>query len=89
MLIRGLSWFARESVHDVEAAAEIDCQLFERFIFILQIESVEIAVLAAVIDNPQRNVAGLVAIGIGREDSVAVPTVACCAVIRNPPRRVC
>src|SRR4029077_9738247 len=36
----------RKCVHDVEAAAEIDCQLFERFIFILQIESVEIAVLA-------------------------------------------
>src|SRR5436190_20002321 len=58
----------RERVHDVEAAAEIDGKLFERFPFILQIESVEIAVLAAVIDNPQGNVAGLVAIGIDREN---------------------
>src|SRR5438094_8319376 len=58
----------RERVHDVEAAAEIDCELFERFPFILQIESVEVAVLAGVIDNAQGNVAGLVAIGIDREN---------------------
>src|SRR5438093_12262942 len=58
----------RKRVHDVEAAAEIDCQLFERFPFILQIESVEIAVPAGVIDDAQRNVAGLVAIGIDREN---------------------
>src|SRR5207249_11341445 len=58
----------RERVHDVEAAAEIDCQLFERFPFVLQIQSVEVAVPAGVIDNAQRNVAGLVAIGIDREN---------------------
>src|SRR4029077_13750055 len=58
----------RERVHDVEAAAEIDGELFERFPFILQIESIEVAVLAGVIDNAQRNIAGLVAIGIDREN---------------------
>ena len=58
----------RERVHDVESTAEIDCELFERLPFILQIESVEVAVLAAVIDNAQGNVAGLVAIGIDREN---------------------
>src|SRR5882724_274931 len=58
----------RERVHDVEAAAEIDGELFEWFPFILQIESVEIAVFAGVIDNAQGNVAGLVAIGIDREN---------------------
>src|SRR5260221_5030463 len=58
----------RERVHDVEAAAEINGELFEWFPFILQIESVEIAVFAGVIDNAQGNVAGLVAIGIDREN---------------------
>src|SRR5881227_4280759 len=60
--------FVRECVHDVEAAAEIDRELFERLVFILQIESVKVAVLAGVIDNAQGNVAGLVAIGIDREN---------------------
>jgi len=60
--------FMRERVHDVEAAAEIDCELFERFIFILQIESIEVAIFAGVIYNAQGNVAGLVAIGIDREN---------------------
>ena len=58
----------RERVHDVESTAEIDGQLFERLPFILQIESVEIAVPAGVIDDAQRDVAGLVAIGIDREN---------------------
>src|SRR5438094_10299111 len=58
----------RECVHDVEAAAEIDRELFERLVFILQIESVKVAVLAGVIDNAQGNVAGLVAIGVDREN---------------------
>ena len=58
----------RERVHDIEAAAEIDGKLFEWLPFILQIESVEVSVLAAVIDNPQGNVACLVAIGIGRKN---------------------
>src|SRR5207244_12442300 len=58
----------RERVHDVETTAEIDGELFERFPFILQIESVEITVLAGIIDNPQGNVAGLVAIGIDRKN---------------------
>src|SRR5205823_2926680 len=54
----------RERVHNVEPAAEIDGELFKWFIFILQIHSVEVAVLAGVIDDAQRNVAGLVAIRI-------------------------
>src|SRR5438874_10153481 len=58
----------RERVHNVEAAAEIDGELFEWFPFILQIESVEVAVFAGVIYNAQGNVAGLVAIGIDREN---------------------
>ena len=58
----------RERVHDVEPTTEIDRELFERFPFILQIESVEIAVLAGVIYNAQGNVAGLVAIGVDREN---------------------
>src|SRR6266702_1564115 len=58
----------RERVHDVEAAAEINGELFEWFPFILQIESVEVAVFAGVIYNAQGNVAGLVAIGIDREN---------------------
>src|SRR5438876_12305782 len=58
----------RERVHDVESTAEIDRELFERFPFILQIQSVEIAVLAGVIDDAQGNVAGLVAVGVDREN---------------------
>src|SRR5204862_3967891 len=58
----------RERVHDVEAAAEINGELFEWLPFILQIESIEVAVLAGVIDYAQGNVAGLVAIGIDREN---------------------
>src|SRR5439155_26994359 len=58
----------RERVHNVEAAAEIDGELFEWFPFILQIESVEVPVLAGVIDNAQGNVAGLVAIAIDWEN---------------------
>ena len=57
-----------ERVHDVEPTAEIDRELFERLIFILQIHTVEIAVLAGIIDNAQGNVAGLVAIGIDRKN---------------------
>ena len=57
-----------ERVYDVEPTTEIDRELFERFPFILQIESVEIAVLAGVIYDAQGNVAGLVAIGIHREN---------------------
>ena len=57
-----------ERVHDVEPTTEIDRELFERFPFILQIESVEIAVLAGVIYNAQGNVAGLVAICVHREN---------------------
>src|SRR5262245_47150613 len=52
----------------IEAATEIDCQLLERFPFILQIESVKITVLAAVIDDAQRNFTGLITIGVGREN---------------------
>src|SRR5947208_16822121 len=58
----------RERVHNVEAAAEINGELFEWFPFILQIEPVEVAVLAGVIDNAQGNVAGLVAIGVNWEN---------------------
>src|SRR5439155_5027676 len=58
----------RKRVHDVESTAEIDRELFKRLIFILQIHSVEVAVLAGVIDNTQGNVAGLVAIGIDWEN---------------------
>ena len=58
----------RERVHDVEPTAEIDRELFERLIFILQIYSVEIALLAGVIDNTQWDVAGLITIGIDREN---------------------
>src|SRR4029453_11081843 len=58
----------RESAHNFEAAPEINGELFEWFPFILQIESVEVAVLAGVIDNAQGNIAGLVAIGIDREN---------------------
>src|SRR5207244_5352746 len=58
----------RERVHNVEAAAEIDGELFEWFPFILQIEPVEVAILAGVIDNAQGNVAGLVASGVDREN---------------------
>ncbi len=57
-----------ERVHDVESTAEIDCQLFERFPFILQIYPIEIAVLAAVIDDSKGGVARLVAIGVDREN---------------------
>ncbi len=58
----------RESVHDVESTAEIDRQLFERFPFILQIQSVEITVSAGVIDDALRNIAGLITIGIDWEN---------------------
>src|SRR5438874_12916849 len=58
----------RERVHDVEAAAEIDGELFEWFPFILQIEPVEVAILAGDIDNAQGNVAGLVDSGVDREN---------------------
>src|SRR4029077_4965738 len=58
----------RERVHDIEATAEIDGELFERLPFILQIEPIEIAVLAAVIHDAQRDIACLVAIGVDRKD---------------------
>jgi hypothetical protein len=43
----------RERIHDVEAAAEINRELFEWFPFILQIESVEVAVRCRSIDDAQ------------------------------------
>src|SRR5260370_15257549 len=63
----------RKRVHDVESTAEIDRELFERFPFILQIQSIEIAILAAVIDDAQGDVARLVAIGINRENQCRRP----------------
>ena len=57
-----------ERVHDVESAAEIDCELFKRFPFVLQIEPIEIAVFAIVIDDTEGDVARLITIGIGREN---------------------
>ena len=58
----------RERVHNVESTAEINCELFEKLPFILQIEAVEVAVLAGVIDNAQGDVARLVAVGIDRKN---------------------
>src|SRR6516225_12466557 len=58
----------RERVHDIEATAKIDCELFKRLPFILQIEPIEIAVPAAVIHDAQRDIACLVSIGVDRED---------------------
>ena len=60
--------FVYKRILKIEAATEIDCQLLERFPFILQIKSVKITILAAVIDDAQRAIASLIAIGIGGEN---------------------
>ena len=79
----------RERIHDVEAAAEINRELFEWFPFILQIESVEVVAFAGVIDNAQGMSLVWLPLASTGKTSVDVPTVACWAVIRNPPRSVC
>ena len=58
----------RERVHEIEPATEIDCELFERLPFVLQIEAVEVAVFVVVIDDAQRNRAGLMTVGIDRKN---------------------
>src|SRR5438552_17691851 len=58
----------RERIYKVEPAAEIDRELFERLPLVLQIETVEVAVLVVIIDDAQRGGAGLVAIGIDRKN---------------------
>src|SRR5216117_3415735 len=60
--------FVRERIHKVEPATEINRERLERFPFVLQIETVEVTVLVVVIDDPQRHVAGLIAVGIDREN---------------------
>ena len=60
--------FVCERIHEVEPATEINGQLFERLPLILQIETVEVAVLVVVIDDALRSNAGLIAIGIDRKD---------------------
>ena len=56
--------FADERIHEVEAASEIDCELLERFPFVLHIEAVEVAIFVAVIDDVERYVARLIAVCI-------------------------
>src|SRR5438552_18311672 len=51
-------------IQKIEATAEVDCQLLERFPFILQIEAVKVTVLIVIIDDSQRNRARLVAVGV-------------------------
>ena len=53
-----------ERVHEVESPTEINRQLLERLPFILQIQSVKVSVFVVIIDDAQRNRAGLIAIGI-------------------------
>src|SRR5436189_5035446 len=60
--------FVRERIHKVEPATKINRELLEQFPFVLQIETVEVTVLVVVIDDPQRHVAGLIALGIDREN---------------------
>src|SRR5207248_6495673 len=60
--------FVHERIHKVEPATEINGQLLERFPFVLQIETVEVTVLVVVIDDALRHVAGLMAVGIDREN---------------------
>ena len=57
----------------INAAAKVDGELFERLPFILQIPSIKIAVLAAVIDDAQRDVARLIAVGVDRENQRRCP----------------
>ena len=67
----------RERANDVESTAEIDGELFERFIFILQIHSVEITVLAGIIDNAQGMSLVWLPLASTGKTSVDVPTAAC------------
>src|SRR5262249_21515657 len=54
-------------IFKIEAVTEIDRKLLERLPFILQIESIKIAVFAAVIDDAHRDVAGLIAARVRSE----------------------
>ena len=60
--------FVHERILKVEPATKINGELLERFPFVLQIETVEVTVLVVVIDDPQWHVAGLIALGIDREN---------------------
>src|SRR5947199_10735364 len=60
--------FVHERILKVEPATKINRELLERFPFVLQIETVEVTVLVVVIDDAQRHVAGLIALGSDREN---------------------
>src|SRR5205814_5883417 len=50
-------------VRDIEAAAEVNRKLLERLPFVLQINTTEVAELARIIDDAERHIARLTAIG--------------------------
>src|SRR5262245_28070711 len=60
--------FVYKSVFKIEAATEIDRKRLERLPFVLQVESIKIAVLAAVIDDAPRDVTRLIAVGVNRKN---------------------
>src|SRR5260370_34791896 len=55
-------------MHKIQAPDKVDGDLFERFPFVLQIEAVEVAVFVVIIDDAPCGGAGLVAIGMDREN---------------------